>query len=159
MSISNLYFANCWASAIPALLGSLPLLSRLRSKPWPSSPNAHDTVAVKSSGEEGNHGIAAYKDLQNSHLSPPSGPHLPETIEEGFLQITSRRPRHHLDISEQGYNVMYKDVDMVWLSDPFPYLEGHHDIYFTDDMAVVKPLNHSLGLPQPGKKGRTYILR
>ncbi|XP_020580848.1 UDP-D-xylose:L-fucose alpha-1,3-D-xylosyltransferase MGP4-like isoform X2 [Phalaenopsis equestris] len=50
---------------------------------------------------------------------------------------------------------MYNDVDMVWLSDPFPYLEGHLDIYFTNDMIV--PLNHSHGLPQPGKKGRTYI--
>ncbi|XP_020580899.1 UDP-D-xylose:L-fucose alpha-1,3-D-xylosyltransferase MGP4-like [Phalaenopsis equestris] len=76
---------------------------------------------------------------------------------QGFFNFTSRRPRHLLDILELGYNVMYNDVDMVWLSDPFPYLEGHHDIYFTDDMAVVKPLNHSHGLPQPGKKGRTYI--
>lgn len=32
---------------------------------------------------------------------------------------------------------MYNDVDMVWLADPFPYLEGHHDVYFTDDMAPV----------------------
>lgn len=52
---------------------------------------------------------------------------------------------------------MYNDVDMVWLADPFPYLEGNHDVYFTDDMAQVKPLNHSHELPPPGKKGRTYI--
>lgn len=32
---------------------------------------------------------------------------------------------------------MYNDVDMVWLADPFPYLEGKHDIYFMDDMAAV----------------------
>lgn len=32
---------------------------------------------------------------------------------------------------------MYNDVDMVWLADPFPYLEGTHDVYFTDDMAAV----------------------
>lgn len=32
---------------------------------------------------------------------------------------------------------MYNDVDMVWLADPFPYLEGNHDVYFTDDMAAV----------------------
>lgn len=32
---------------------------------------------------------------------------------------------------------MYNDVDMVWLADPFPYLQGQHDVYFTDDMAAV----------------------
>lgn len=32
---------------------------------------------------------------------------------------------------------MYNDVDMVWLADPFQYLEGKHDIYFMDDMAAV----------------------
>jgi Nucleotide-diphospho-sugar transferase len=32
---------------------------------------------------------------------------------------------------------MYNDVDMVWLADPFPYLEDSHDVYFTDDMAAV----------------------
>ncbi|KAM3282443.1 UDP-D-xylose:L-fucose alpha-1,3-D-xylosyltransferase MGP4 [Capsicum chacoense] len=76
---------------------------------------------------------------------------------QGFFNFTSRRPRHLLQILELGYNVMYNDVDMVWLADPFPYLEGKHDIYFMDDMAVVKPLNHSHGLPPPGKKGRPYI--
>ncbi|GMN43004.1 hypothetical protein TIFTF001_012208 [Ficus carica] len=76
---------------------------------------------------------------------------------QGFFNFTSRRPRHLLQILELGYNVMYNDVDMVWLADPFPYLEGNHDVYFTDDMAQVKPLKHSHELPPPGKKGRTYI--
>ncbi|KAL9253173.1 UDP-D-xylose:L-fucose alpha-1,3-D-xylosyltransferase MGP4-like protein [Drosera capensis] len=76
---------------------------------------------------------------------------------EGFFNFTSRRPRHLLQILELGYNVMYNDVDMVWLADPFRYFEGNHDIYFTDDMAAVKPLNHPHDLPPPGKKGRTYI--
>ncbi|CAA7013093.1 unnamed protein product [Microthlaspi erraticum] len=38
---------------------------------------------------------------------------------------------------------MYSDVDMVWLQDPFTYLEGSHDVYFTDDRTEIKPLNHS----------------
>lgn len=76
---------------------------------------------------------------------------------QGFFNFTSRRPRHLLHILELGYNVMYNDVDMVWLADPFPYLEGNHDVYFTDDMAAVKPLNHPHDLPPPGKNGRTYI--
>ena len=56
---------------------------------------------------------------------------------QGFFNFTSRRPRHLLHILELGYNVMYNDVDMVWLADPFPYLQGKHDVYFTDDMAAV----------------------
>nr|CAD1833473.1 unnamed protein product [Ananas comosus var. bracteatus] len=76
---------------------------------------------------------------------------------QGFFNFTSRRPRHLLQILELGYSVMYNDVDMVWLADPFRYLEGNHDVYFTDDMAAVKPLNHPHDLPPPGKKGRTYI--
>ncbi|CAN4111512.1 unnamed protein product [Withania somnifera] len=63
--------------------------------------------------------------------------------------------QHLLQILE--LDVMYNDVDMVWLADPFPYLKGEHDIYFMDDMAAVKPLNHSPGLPPPGKKSRPYI--
>ncbi|KAK1364274.1 Glycosyltransferase [Heracleum sosnowskyi] len=76
---------------------------------------------------------------------------------QGFFNFTSRRPRHLLQILELGYNVMYNDVDMVWLADPFPYLQGKHDVYFMDDMIAVKPLNHSNALPPPGKKGRPYI--
>lgn len=56
---------------------------------------------------------------------------------QGFFNFTSRRPRHLLQILELGYSVMYNDVDMVWLADPFPYLQGEHDVYFTDDMTAV----------------------
>ncbi|CAL1398688.1 unnamed protein product [Linum trigynum] len=76
---------------------------------------------------------------------------------QGFFNFTARRPQHLLHILELGYSVMYNDVDMVWLGDPFTYLQGSHDVYFTDDMTPVKPLDHSHELPPPGKKGRTYI--
>ncbi|XP_074558428.1 UDP-D-xylose:L-fucose alpha-1,3-D-xylosyltransferase MGP4-like [Curcuma longa] len=76
---------------------------------------------------------------------------------QGFFNITSRRPRHLLDILELGYSVMYNDVDMVWVADPFRYLEGNHDVYFADDEVAVKPLNHSHDLPPPGADGHTYV--
>lgn len=76
---------------------------------------------------------------------------------QGFFNFTSRRPKHLLQILELGYSVLYNDVDLVWLKDPFRYFKGNYDIYFTDDMAKVKPLDHSHGLPAPGRKGRTYI--
>jgi len=33
---------------------------------------------------------------------------------------------------------MYNDVDMVWLQDPFDYLQGSYDAYFMDDMIAVR---------------------
>ncbi|KAL0854669.1 hypothetical protein Bca101_059821 [Brassica carinata] len=76
---------------------------------------------------------------------------------KGFFNFTSRRPQHLLQLLELGYNVMYNDVDMVWLQDPFQYLQGSHDAYFTDDRTRIKPLNHSHCLPPPDRKGVTYI--
>ncbi|ESQ37841.1 hypothetical protein EUTSA_v10029467mg [Eutrema salsugineum] len=76
---------------------------------------------------------------------------------KGFFNFTSRRPQHLLQILELGYNVMYNDVDMVWLQDPFQYLEGSHDAYFTDDRTTIKPWNHSHDLPPPDRNGVTYI--
>ncbi|KAF2582256.1 hypothetical protein F2Q68_00002506 [Brassica cretica] len=60
-----------------------------------------------------------------------------ELINNGFFNFTARRPQHLLQIVELGYSVMYNDVDMVWLQDPFKYLEGRHDAYFMDDMTAV----------------------
>jgi rhamnogalacturonan II specific xylosyltransferase len=52
---------------------------------------------------------------------------------------------------------LYNDADMVWLADPFPLFEGHHDIFHSGDLAVVKPETCSHELPPPGKKGRTHL--
>ncbi|AAG09108.1 UDP-D-xylose:L-fucose alpha-1,3-D-xylosyltransferase 3 [Arabidopsis thaliana] len=76
---------------------------------------------------------------------------------QGFFNLTSRRPQHLLNILELGYNVMYNDVDMVWLQDPFDYLQGSYDAYFMDDMIAIKPLNHSHDLPPLSRSGVTYV--
>ncbi|ESQ29539.1 hypothetical protein EUTSA_v10024115mg [Eutrema salsugineum] len=76
---------------------------------------------------------------------------------QGFYNLTSRRPQHLLNILELGYHVMYNDVDMVWLQDPFQYLQGSHDVYFMDDMVAIKPLNHSHDLPPLSRSGVTYV--
>ncbi|KAG6499936.1 UDP-D-xylose:L-fucose alpha-1,3-D-xylosyltransferase-like [Zingiber officinale] len=76
---------------------------------------------------------------------------------QGFFNLTSRRPRHLLQLLKLGYSVMYNDVDMVWVADPFRYLDGDHDVYFADDMFAVKPLNHSHNLPPPENDGQTNI--
>ncbi|KAH7301403.1 hypothetical protein KP509_23G024300 [Ceratopteris richardii] len=92
-------------------------------------------------------------------LIPPA----PELEEEqifgsqGFCNFTSRRPRHLLSVLELGYSVLYNDVDMVWVKDPFPYFKEHYDIYFTDDMNVVKGDGHSQEVAALDRDGLTYI--
>lgn len=58
-------------------------------------------------------------------------------VNQGFFNFTSRRPQQLLEILNLGYSVMYNDVDMVWLADPFSYFKNKRDVYITDDMAVV----------------------
>ena len=59
-------------------------------------------------------------------------------VNQGFFNLTSRRPQYLLEILELGYSVLYNDVDMVWLADPFSYFNNKRDVYFTDDMAMVR---------------------
>lgn len=76
---------------------------------------------------------------------------------QGFFNLTARRPKYLLEILELGYSVLYNDVDMVWLADPFSYFKNNREVYIIDDMALLKTEYHSHALPPPGKKGRTYI--
>ncbi len=58
------------------------------------------------------------------------------SVLQGLFNLTSCRP-HLLAILQLGYAVLYNDVDLVWLADPFPLFEGHRDIFLSDDLAVV----------------------
>ncbi|CAK9874452.1 unnamed protein product [Sphagnum jensenii] len=74
----------------------------------------------------------------------------------GLFNLTSCRP-HLLAILQLGYVVLYNDVDLAWLADPFPLFEGHRDIFLSDDLAVVKPETHSHEQPPPGEKGCAHL--
>ena len=43
-----------------------------------------------------------------------------------------------LEILELGYSVLYNDVDMVWLANPFSYFKNKRGVYITDDMLMVR---------------------
>jgi hypothetical protein len=58
------------------------------------------------------------------------------SILQGLFNLTLCRP-HLLAILQRGYTALYNDVGMVWLADPFPLFEGHHDIFRSGDLAVV----------------------
>ena len=42
-----------------------------------------------------------------------------------------------MSLSLREIYLIYNDVETVWLANPFPYLRGSYDVYFTDDMAAV----------------------
>ena len=50
-----------------------------------------------------------------------------------FMELTSARPSHIFTYLEKGLNVLYADIDSVWLQDPFPYFTGDFDMWIQLD--------------------------
>ena len=50
--------------------------------------------------------------------------------EPGFNSLTSRRSYYLLSVLKTHKNVIYTDIDTVWLSDPRPYFKGEGDVDF-----------------------------
>eukprot|EP00854_Cymbomonas_tetramitiformis_P008366 gene8366-9945_t len=54
-----------------------------------------------------------------------------------FKIMMSSRPTHLLRHLRQGRNVLFTDVDTVWLRDPFTYVQGAYDIWSPDDASSM----------------------
>jgi rhamnogalacturonan II specific xylosyltransferase len=50
-----------------------------------------------------------------------------------FCKLVSQRPAHILRHLTKGVNILYSDIDMVWLQNPFPYFKGDFDIWLELD--------------------------
>ena len=51
-----------------------------------------------------------------------------------YNKLVNKRPEHILNFLLQGYDILYSDVDTVWLENPFPYFEGdEHDLFVQID--------------------------
>jgi len=50
-----------------------------------------------------------------------------------FNSLVSERPQFILNHLTEGRNVLYVDVDTVWVSSPFPYLTGEFDLWMQQD--------------------------
>ena len=53
------------------------------------------------------------------------------------LLLRKKKKLIMMSLNLRGIYLIYNDVETVWLVDPFPYLQGSYDVYFTDDMAAV----------------------
>jgi rhamnogalacturonan II specific xylosyltransferase len=71
----------------------------------------------------------------------------------GFFLMTERRPDYLRAVLRLGVNVLYNDLDMVWLKNPFPAFTGDYDVWVNDDWtddtghAAVHPLQPDRRFP------------
>jgi rhamnogalacturonan II specific xylosyltransferase len=50
-----------------------------------------------------------------------------------YKDLVSKRPSHILEVFKSHENIIYTDVDTVWLEDPRPYFSGDHDLWLSLD--------------------------
>eukprot|EP00931_Biecheleriopsis_adriatica_P113900 TRINITY_DN8916_c0_g1_i1.p1 TRINITY_DN8916_c0_g1~~TRINITY_DN8916_c0_g1_i1.p1 ORF type:complete len:305 (+),score=40.15 TRINITY_DN8916_c0_g1_i1:69-983(+) len=55
-----------------------------------------------------------------------------------YTKLVQGRPQHILYFLSKGCNVLYNDIDAVWLKSPFAQIEkaGMRDLYITDDKGM-----------------------
>lgn len=58
--------------------------------------------------------------------------------------LVNKRPEHILNFLAKGYDVMWTDVDIVWLQNPFPYFEGDDYDLFSHVDLMLTPITHYL---------------
>ena len=54
----------------------------------------------------------------------------------GFNSLTSRRPYYLLKLLKNHTNIIYSDIDTVWMKDPRPYFKGHLDFWAQIDGVI-----------------------
>jgi hypothetical protein len=52
---------------------------------------------------------------------------------KNYKDLVSKRPSHMLEVFKSHENIIYTDVDTVWLEDPRPYFSGDHDLWLSLD--------------------------
>ena len=77
--------------------------------------------------------------VENKHLPPDNLPFR----SENYLKLVNRRPQYILNLLMKGIDVLFSDVDTVWLQNPFQYFTGEFDVYFEYDQ-IPKPSNRGL---------------
>ena len=51
--------------------------------------------------------------------------------------LSKKKKMIMMSLNLRGIYLMYNGIDTVWLANPFSYLQGCHNVYFTDDMVAV----------------------
>ena len=54
----------------------------------------------------------------------------------GFNSLTSRRPYYLIKLLKKYKNVIYSDIDTIWMKDPRPYFKGNLDFWAQIDGVI-----------------------
>lgn len=55
-----------------------------------------------------------------------------------YKAFVNKRPKYILSLLEKGHDVLFSDVDTLWLQDPFKHFTGDYDIYIQEDQPPPK---------------------
>ncbi|XP_071477387.1 uncharacterized protein [Diadema antillarum] len=50
-----------------------------------------------------------------------------------YKRLVNKRPSYVLRLLENGHDVLFSDVDIVWLKNPLPYFDDKHDVWLQED--------------------------
>ncbi|XP_030845843.1 UDP-D-xylose:L-fucose alpha-1,3-D-xylosyltransferase-like [Strongylocentrotus purpuratus] len=53
---------------------------------------------------------------------------------QDYLRLVNKRPNYILRYLQRGTDVLFSDVDTVWLKNPLPFFEDGYDLYFGRDI-------------------------
>ncbi|KAJ8036096.1 UDP-D-xylose:L-fucose alpha-1,3-D-xylosyltransferase [Holothuria leucospilota] len=54
-------------------------------------------------------------------------------LSKEYIKLINKRPTYIKRMLEKNINVLFSDVDTIWLDDPFPYLGGNYDVILQED--------------------------
>lgn len=56
-----------------------------------------------------------------------------EYLSKDYIKLINKRPTYIKMLLDKDINVLFSDVDTIWLENPFPYLEGNYDVILQED--------------------------
>ena len=74
--------------------------------------------------------------VKPSFMLPPNKTLVFDTPE--YKAFVNKRPKYILDLLEKNIDVLFSDVDTVWIEDPFPYFQGDFDLFIQEDQPQPK---------------------
>ena len=74
--------------------------------------------------------------VKPSFMLPPNKTLVFDTPE--YKAFVNKRPKYILDLLEKNIDVLFSDVDTVWMEDPFPYFAGDFDMFIQEDQPQPK---------------------
>ncbi|XP_072032656.1 uncharacterized protein [Amphiura filiformis] len=109
----------------------LESIRRLKSRP--------KNITIVTEDEATYEALLEYPEVHRvkpAFMLPPNKTLVFDTPE--YKAFVNKRPKYILDLLEHNHDVMFSDVDTVWLDDPFPYFTSDFDLFIQEDQPRPK---------------------